>query len=122
MSPKLDERISTLKGKLKELELRQQRIDARKRALQSRRVRNQDTAGCPLRRRVASRRHPEASPAPARRRPHPARRSRPVRGLTRAAAAPLNPVFCSVAPETQRPESPQLSVRKFPFRVLRPSR
>jgi len=65
MSPKLDERISTLKGKLKELELRQQRIDARKRALQSRRDRKQDTrrkilAGAVVLSRVAQGQIPEA--------------------------------------------------------------
>lgn len=43
MSPKLDERITTLKDKLKQLELRKQRIAARQRALQARRDRKQDT-------------------------------------------------------------------------------
>lgn len=65
MNPKLDQRISTLKGKLKELELRQQRIDARKRALQSRRDRKQDTrrkilAGAVVLARVAQGQIPEA--------------------------------------------------------------
>ena len=43
MSPKLDERISGLEEKLKQLKTRQARIDARKRALLSRRVRKDDT-------------------------------------------------------------------------------
>ena len=43
MSPKLDERISGLEEKLKQLKTRQARIEARKRALLSRRVRKDDT-------------------------------------------------------------------------------
>ena len=41
--PKLDERISSLETKLKQLKTRQQRIDARARALSSRRARKDDT-------------------------------------------------------------------------------
>ncbi len=41
--PKLDERISSLETKLKQLKTRQQRIDARARALASRRARKDDT-------------------------------------------------------------------------------
>ena len=41
--PKLDERISTLETKLKQLKIRQQRIDARARALTARRERKDDT-------------------------------------------------------------------------------
>jgi len=41
--PKLDERISSLETKLKQLKVRQQRIDARARALASRRARKDDT-------------------------------------------------------------------------------
>ena len=41
--PKLDERINGLEEKLKQLKTRQARIDARKRALLSRRVRKDDT-------------------------------------------------------------------------------
>ena len=41
--PKLDERISTLETKLKQLKVRQQRIDARARALASKRARKDDT-------------------------------------------------------------------------------
>lgn len=41
--PKLDERISSLESKLKQLKTRQQRIDARARALASRRARKDDT-------------------------------------------------------------------------------
>ena len=41
--PKLDERISTLETKLKQLKVRQQRIDARARALANRRERKDDT-------------------------------------------------------------------------------
>jgi transposase len=41
--PKLDERISTLEAKLKELKTKQQRIDSRARALASRHAREQDT-------------------------------------------------------------------------------
>ena len=40
---KLDERISGLEEKLKQLKTRQARLDARKRALASRRARNEDT-------------------------------------------------------------------------------
>ena len=43
MSPKLDERISSLEAKLKQLKVRQQRIDARARAITSRRARKDDT-------------------------------------------------------------------------------
>ena len=43
MAPKLDERISGLEAKLKQLKTRQQRIDARARALASRRARKDDT-------------------------------------------------------------------------------
>jgi hypothetical protein len=42
MSPKLDERISSLESKLKELKTRQQRIDARARSLSQRRHRKDD--------------------------------------------------------------------------------
>jgi hypothetical protein len=41
--PKLDERISGLEAKLKQLKTRQARIDARKRALVSSRARKDDT-------------------------------------------------------------------------------
>ena len=41
--PKLDERISTLEAKLKALKTKQQRIDARARALASRQAREQGT-------------------------------------------------------------------------------
>jgi len=41
--PKLDERISSLETKLKQLKVRQQRIDARARALSNRRARKDDT-------------------------------------------------------------------------------
>lgn len=41
--PKLDERIHALELKLKQLKTRQQRIDARARALTSRRARQDDT-------------------------------------------------------------------------------
>jgi hypothetical protein len=41
--PKLDERISSLETKLKQLKVRQQRIDARARSLASRRARKDDT-------------------------------------------------------------------------------
>jgi hypothetical protein len=41
--PKLDQRISSLELKLKQLKTRQQRIDARARALASRRARQDDT-------------------------------------------------------------------------------
>lgn len=40
---KLDERIETLEAKLKQLKVRQQRIDARARSLASRRARKDDT-------------------------------------------------------------------------------
>ena len=40
---KLDERISSLETKLKQLKTRQARVDARKRALASRRARKDDT-------------------------------------------------------------------------------
>ena len=43
MTPKLDERITGLEEKLKQLRTRQQRIEARKRALLSRRERAADT-------------------------------------------------------------------------------
>ena len=43
MAPKLDERITGLEEKLKQLKTRQARIDARKRALLSRRERKDDT-------------------------------------------------------------------------------
>ena len=43
MTPKLDERIESLEAKLKQLKTRQQRIDARARALASRRARKDDT-------------------------------------------------------------------------------
>ena len=65
MVPKLDERISSLEDKLKQLKVRQQRIDARKRALQSRRDRKEDTrrkilAGAVVLNRVAQGQIPEA--------------------------------------------------------------
>ena len=41
--PKLDERITTLEIKLKQLKARQARIEARKKALLSRRARKDDT-------------------------------------------------------------------------------
>jgi hypothetical protein len=41
--PKIDEQISTLEEKLKQLKLRAQRIEARKRAIQSKRERKADT-------------------------------------------------------------------------------
>lgn len=41
--PKLDERISSLEAKLKQLKVRQQRIDARARALTAKRDRKEDT-------------------------------------------------------------------------------
>ena len=41
--PKLDERITTLETKLKQLKARQARIEARKRALLSRQARKDDT-------------------------------------------------------------------------------
>ena len=41
--PKLDERISSLETKLKQLKVRQQRLEARGRALASRRARKDDT-------------------------------------------------------------------------------
>lgn len=41
--PKLEDRIGTLESKLKQLKVRQQRIDARARALVSRRARKDDT-------------------------------------------------------------------------------
>lgn len=40
---KLDDRIQTLETKLSQLKVRQQRIDARQRALASRRARKEDT-------------------------------------------------------------------------------
>lgn len=43
MSPKLDQRISDLETKLKQLKAKQQRLDARARALASRRTRQDDT-------------------------------------------------------------------------------
>jgi chromosome segregation ATPase len=43
MTPKLDERISSLETKLKQLKNRQARLEARKRALASRRSRQDDT-------------------------------------------------------------------------------
>jgi septal ring factor EnvC (AmiA/AmiB activator) len=43
MAPKLDERITTLETKLKQLKARQARIEARKKALLSRRARKADT-------------------------------------------------------------------------------
>ncbi len=43
MAPKLDERITTLETKLKQLKTRQARIEARKKALLSRRERKEDT-------------------------------------------------------------------------------
>ncbi|HEV2704151.1 MAG TPA: mobilization protein [Steroidobacteraceae bacterium] len=43
MTPKLDERISSLEEKLKQLKTRQARLDARKRALASRQQRKDDT-------------------------------------------------------------------------------
>lgn len=43
MAPKLDERITTLETKLKQLKARQARIEARKKALLSRRARKDDT-------------------------------------------------------------------------------
>jgi hypothetical protein len=41
--PKLDEQISTLEEKLKQLKLRQQRTEARKKAIESKRERKADT-------------------------------------------------------------------------------
>jgi hypothetical protein len=41
--PKLDEQISTLQERLKQLKLRQQRSDARKRALEAQRERKAET-------------------------------------------------------------------------------
>ena len=43
MTPKLDERISGLEEKLKQLKTRQARLDARKRAIASSRARKNDT-------------------------------------------------------------------------------
>jgi len=43
MTPKLDERISSLETKLKQLKTRQARLDARKKALASKRGRQDDT-------------------------------------------------------------------------------
>jgi hypothetical protein len=43
MTPKLDERISSLETKLQQLKARQAKADARKRALLARRARNDDT-------------------------------------------------------------------------------
>ena len=43
MTPKLDERISGLEEKLKQLKTRQARLDARKRALSQRQERKHDT-------------------------------------------------------------------------------
>jgi hypothetical protein len=43
MTPKIDERIAGLELKLKQLKARQARIDARKKALASRRARKDDT-------------------------------------------------------------------------------
>ena len=43
MTPKLDERISGLEEKLKQLKTRQARLEARKRALASRQARKDDT-------------------------------------------------------------------------------
>jgi hypothetical protein len=41
--PKLDQQISTLEEKLKQLKLRQQRIEARKKAIDTKRERKADT-------------------------------------------------------------------------------
>ncbi len=41
--PKLDEQISTLEEKLKQLKLRHQRVEARKKAIESKRERKADT-------------------------------------------------------------------------------
>ena len=41
--PKIDERIATLETKLKQLKTRQARLDARKKALASKRIRQDDT-------------------------------------------------------------------------------
>jgi prefoldin subunit 5 len=41
--PKLDQQISTLEEKLKQLKLRQQRIEARKKAIETKRERKADT-------------------------------------------------------------------------------
>ena len=41
--PKLDEQISTLEEKLKQLKLRHQRIEARKKAIETKRERKADT-------------------------------------------------------------------------------
>ena len=41
--PKLDDQISTLQERLKQLKLRQQRIDARKRAIETLRERKAET-------------------------------------------------------------------------------
>ncbi len=43
MSPKLDERIETLEAKLKQLKVRQQRLEARKRARETAQARKDDT-------------------------------------------------------------------------------
>ena len=43
MSPKLEERIETLQEKLKQLKVRQSRIDARKRARENAQARKDDT-------------------------------------------------------------------------------
>jgi len=65
MSPKLTERIESLEDKLKQLKIRQQRIDSRKRSLQARRDRKEDTrrkilAGAVVLARVAQGKIPEA--------------------------------------------------------------
>jgi hypothetical protein len=41
--PKIDERITALQGKLKQLKARQQQIEMRRRATESRRTRKEDT-------------------------------------------------------------------------------
>ena len=43
VSPKLDERIETLEAKLKQLKVRQQRLEARKRARENAQARKDDT-------------------------------------------------------------------------------
>jgi chromosome segregation ATPase len=65
MTPKLDERISSLETRLKQLKTRQARLEARKKALASRRARKDDTrrkilAGAIVLARVAQGQIPEA--------------------------------------------------------------
>jgi large subunit ribosomal protein L7/L12 len=65
MTPKLDERISSLETRLKQLKTRQARVEARKKALASRTARKDDTrrkilAGAIVLARVAQGQIPEA--------------------------------------------------------------